>query len=194
MTFMQKILFATFFLSMTATAQTNNTFVSIPTLTQLNLRNKGEINLNNGVLSFIDLHRLTQDMIKTMHERLQQGPSGLLNQPKQLVLSNYAGETPFNQLRVHYKIPKANNNLNFSLLLQTTQLNINSQGNINLLTRAIDAKLWVNIITTDPTVNTLQQLFGNKIPFIITGTLEQPALYLNQQQLNTFILQSLSNA
>ncbi|WP_133128247.1 AsmA family protein [Legionella nagasakiensis] len=146
---------------------------------QNNLQTKGNIIIKDGTLNFVDIQKLMNHITNKINLLMTQ-PSfdktltSLLDNMN--LIAHQQGKTKFQLLSVQYKLKHA---LLFddALLLQAEQLQVKGHGQINLNNHSIDNDLSVKLITADKSINKIQELFDNSLPFKLSGKLSMPMVY-----------------
>lgn len=156
---------------------------------QDNLRASGNLIIRDGILYFIDLNKLIDEIKNKIHSLLTQTKSDI-NHASQTPLFNSTthpqGNTKFQLLSIQYHALD-NKLMNDSILLQTDKLQLKGRGYINLNDATQDFDLSAKLIADDSQVDTIQQLLGGSFPLKVVGTLTKPQVLPNANKLNPII-------
>jgi hypothetical protein len=143
------------------------------------IESQGNITLNNGTLALFDLDKIEKQIQIIMQSHLanaQTEPKASSNLNESIPLTDYSGQTSFKLFTLQYEYLQ-NNLLNYTLVLQTDSLSLESKGSINPISQAIHSTCWMRLITRDTDINAMQTLMGAKgVPFLLSGTLDQPCV------------------
>jgi len=142
----------------------------------------GSVTLRDGILTYVNLKELTHAATQKIQSLVVQNLTSIqdtLTHLKPWDINDYSGNTPFQLINLQYKT-EDNDLLIYSLLLETKKLHLKGQGNLNIETTDVNAHLSANILTHDPTIQTIQQLFEHGFPLVVTGKLDNLAIHADR--------------
>ena len=153
----------------------------------------GSVTLRDGTLTYVNLKAITHEATQTILNLATQNLNIIqetLEHLKPWNINDYSGNTPFELINLQYK----NDNdalLMYSLLLETKKLHIKGQGDLNLETNDVNARLMANISTADPTIQAIQQLLLHDFPLKVTGKLDNLAIHVDRSVIRNFLSNGL---
>ncbi|KTD52600.1 AsmA family protein [Legionella quateirensis] len=154
-----------------------------------NINGKGTITIKDGEIYNINLNQMISNIKEQLDNLMKGTPSKL---PKTLQLSGWeksgSGNTPFKLANIQYQIQNEKITSE-SLLLQTDKLQVNGEGNINLSTHELNAKLKaiLNSNSTDSSMQKIQQALGGYFPLDVSGTIEHPMVLPDIKMINPLL-------
>jgi AsmA protein len=146
----------------------------------------GSLSIKDGILYFIDLQTLADSASKKIHSLPTQDQNDLelaLEQPLVNAKVNPPGTTKFQLLGLTYRVLN-NKFMNDSLLLQTNNIELKGNGQIDLNNGALTGNLSAKLLTADNMVDTIQRLLGGSFPLILSGTITEPNVIPNDREIN----------
>jgi AsmA protein len=156
---------------------------------QKNLRGNGNLTIKDGILYVVDLNTLIDQTTKKIHSLFYQDKKDIkqaIAQPLFNATTYPKGTTKFQLVSIQYHILD-NKLTNDSLFLQTDKLQLKGDGQINLTDMTQKFTLLAKLISNDNLVNKIQQLLGGSFPLNVEGTLTNPQISPNSQELNPII-------
>lgn len=153
------------------------------------LNGAGNVTIKDGVLFFVDLNQLVDDMTQKIHTLLDiknKDPKATPSMPTFTSNSPISGTTSFELLNIQYQLGNLKL-INDNVLLQTNTLTLKGQGQISLQDGALNGTVKAHLSSEDPSVNTVQQLLGDYFPLIIRGTFDQPIILPDSQTINPLL-------
>lgn len=151
----------------------------------------GTITIKDGELYHINLNQLISKL-KDKLDGLAAAPKKLLQPTDWNSNQPIEGSTPFKLASIQYKLHDGYL-ISDSTLLQTEQLQVNSEGSLNLATQDLKANLKIILNNnTDNSLQKIQQDLGGYVPFEISGTLEKPIAVPDFKLLNIYLDKLLS--
>lgn len=162
----------------------------------------GSLTLRDGILTYVNIKELTQDATKKIRSLAAQNLTaiasenlaaiqGTLEQLKPWNINDYSGNTPYQLINLQYKTD-AHGLLLYSLLLETKKLHLKGDGDLNLETNDVNARLSANLITHDPTILTIQQLLPHGFPLLLKGKLDNLTIHADRSTIRSIITNGLS--
>lgn len=165
-----------------------------------NITSNGNLTFKEGELFHIN----TDKVIANLKTKLNTLINGIPLDFNKTTLTNTADTNQYNQGNTAFKLTSVqyqlqNNKISSdSLLIQTDNLHIKGEGNINLVNHEMNSRLHATINNNnDLLIQKVQQLLGGYFPIIISGTMEQPLVapdlkYINPRLTPLLIKSTLS--
>lgn len=154
-----------------------------------NIIGHGNLTIKDGVLTFINLQALADNASKKIHTLPTQAQNDVDTALEQPLLSPKAppdGSTNFQLLNLQYQFLNSKFIAN-SLLLQTNDIQLKGDGQINLDSYALGGNLRATLMTGDSMVLKIQQLLGGSFPLTLTGTVMQPEILPNEREISPIV-------
>ena len=156
---------------------------------QNTLIGNGELSIREGNLYFVDFNQTITTSSAKIHALLSQNPQKALTtlekNPGGAV--QYAqGNTSFQLLSIPYQL-RNSQFISNALLLQMDKLQLNGNGQINLVDGALSGKLSAKLTVTDPLLNKIQTILGGNIPLNISGTFRKPLIAPDAKQISPLV-------
>lgn len=154
-----------------------------------NIIGHGNLTIKDGVLTFINLQALADNASKKIHTLPTQAQNDVDTALEQPLLSPKAppdGSTNFQLLNLQYQFLNSKFIAN-SLLLQTSNIQLKGDGQINLDSYALGGNLRATLMTGDSMVLKIQQLLGGSFPLTLTGTVMQPEILPNEREISPIV-------
>lgn len=156
---------------------------------QNNFTGKGELTIKNGTLYFIDLQKMVNEASIKIHDIQHQDNQDIkqaLTDPILKPTDSEKGSTKFQLLSLHYRLLNRRM-MNDSLLLQTFNLELKGQAQVNLDDARLNGHLSAKLVTADTMLDKLQQLLGGSFPLIISGKITAPEISPNAREINPVV-------
>jgi len=159
---------------------------------QTNFRGNGGITVKDGVLYFVDIHKLITDITQKTHLLVEEnlGSKVVLQLGENLPVAYQRGKTKFHLISVQYRIQQAML-IDDSLLLQTDELQLKGQGQINLLDFTINNELSAKLLNADKIIEDIQKYLDGSLPFKLLGQLSNPQILPDAQKITPLLSQYL---
>lgn len=157
------------------------------------IQSKGNITFKAGQINIVDFEQLTTYLLDNIKQFLSQKTldKKLSDFLKSLAFKGYQqGVTHFQLLTLQYNL-KPGFILEDTLLLQTNRLKIKGYGTINLSHKTLENHLFIHLITKDKTINDIQHLFKEGLPFKISGQISKPMVYPDIEKISPVITRHL---
>ena len=154
-----------------------------------NFTGKGQLTIKNGTLYFIDLQKLVNEASIKIHAIQHQDNQDIkqaLTDPILKPTDSEKGTTKFQLLNLQYRLLNRRM-MNDSLLLQTFNLELKGQAQVNLDDARLNGHLSAKLVTADNMLDKLQQLLGGSFPLIISGKITAPEISPNAREINPVI-------
>jgi uncharacterized protein involved in outer membrane biogenesis len=155
------------------------------------IESKGTLTLKDGEVFNLNIEQL----ITTLKTKLNALASLAPSDPKKSIESlNWdqskvpQGNTPFKLANFKYTLAHGIMESN-SFLLQTDRLNVNGQGNLDLLKKTLNSKLKASFLDSydDKTLQQFQKVLGGSFPITVTGSIEHPTVAPDFSLINPFL-------
>ncbi|AHE67431.1 AsmA family protein [Legionella oakridgensis] len=156
---------------------------------QNRLQAKGNVTIKDGFLNFADIKKLVNHIAETIDLLMTQKSfdASLASLLDNMNLAAYQeGKTKFQLLSIQYDL-KHDLLFNDSLLLQAEQLQVKGYGQIDLNNLSIANELLIKLLTSDKTINKIQELFDNGLPFKLSGKMSMPMIYPDLRKISPVI-------
>lgn len=154
-----------------------------------NFTGKGRLTIKDGILYFIDLQKLVNDAsdkIHNIHNQTNEAIKHELEEPIIQSTDNVKGHTHFELLSIQYRFLDRKI-MNDAFLLQTNNLELKGQAQVNLADDSLHGHLSATLVTADNMLDKLQQLLGGSFPLTISGKLTAPDISPNLRAINPVI-------
>ena len=151
-----------------------------------NTKIKGNALIHDGMLTFIDLDAFIDELTKSIDEAIQvDGSTKLVS-----ILSNFDYQsnqsnktTTFRKLSMSFD-KKKTNSIDEKVFIETQSLELQSSGFIDLNDQTIHNAARLKFNTNSKKISEILKLFESGIPLTITGTLKNPKVYPNTQEIS----------
>ncbi len=156
------------------------------------LRGNGNLTVKNGVLNFVDLHQVVDNITKKVHVLLQDNLKGVpAPQMNHFAAGIYQpGKTTFQLLTIQYQVQQSML-LHNSLTLQTHELQLKGNGLVHLNDYAIATNLSAKLNTSDMIMAQIQQSLDGNFPFKIYGKLTNPLVSADMKKISPLLTKYL---
>ena len=154
-----------------------------------NVTGNGNLTIKNGVLNFINLQELADNASRKIHSIPTQDQNDVNTALEQPILSPKAppdGTTAFQLLNLQYQFLPGRF-IADSLLLQTSNIHLNGDGQINLNNNALAGNLHATLKTADGMILKIQRLLGGSFPLKLAGTVMQPEILPNEREISPIV-------
>ncbi len=150
---------------------------------------KGQLSIKNGTLYFIDLQKLVNEASIKIHAIQHQDNQDIKLAMEDPILKpgdSEKGHTKFQLLSVRYRLLDRKI-MNDSFLLQTPNLELKGQAQVNLEDESLAGNLSAKLITADNMLDQIQQLLGGSFPLKLSGKMTAPEISPNTREINPVI-------